>query len=675
MKSATLSVFAALCAGVLAAPANEEVLEKRLFGLTATTTTSTTATPTATPTPIWTGLASIVSTSDLLTTSQLSSYSVSSCQALCAANSKCVFFDIYSQTPFLNIFATASSQCALYSQQHAWYDATDTGSVLGYTYSNSGGYVMPGVAVTVATGTTAAKPVTATSTTAAAVVTTSSAAAVVTSSAAAVVAAVTSSSKAATTSSSTTAAVAALTTSSSAAAVVVTSSTVAAVVTPSAVGLVIGTVIAATSATAPAVAITSSSTTAAAAATTSSVVAVVTSALTSILGTTSSTTAAAVVATTSSTAAALTTTPAVGIAIGTVVTGTTSSAAAAVVAVTSQTTQVPAATSVAAAAAAGTTTATTKATTSTTAAAVAATTSASTTCTLPNFAYSGWCKVSTAIVQKITAAAANPSSLNTGIIIPLYIYPSWWTTPGAWDWVVTAAQQYPSMPFVVVVNPSSGPGTSATPNSDYVHEIARLGALSNVQLLGYVDTAYGSRALNDVLNDVSVYAGWGNANSAIAIDGIFFDNAASTATYLGQYTSYASAVRANSGFAGARLVALAPGSVCNPSYVDIADIVVVFEQGSSIVQSNLFGWYQSFYSGMTAAQMSKISWLVNAADQTTQQVVQNLQAAFNTPYLYVTDMSGWQTFVTPPSTTVFSKVLQMLANPLYQADTALVTKS
>lgn len=661
MHCATFSVFATLAAGVLGAPAPENVLEKRLFGLTPTTTTSTAAaTPTATPTAVYTGLASIVTSSDLISTSQLSAYSVSACQALCAANSRCVFFDVYTQTPFLNIFATPSSQCALYSQQHAWYDATDSGSVLGYTYSNSGGYVMPGQTLTVATGTTAVKPATATSTIAAV---TSSVAAAVAATTSSVVAAVTSSSKAATTSS--TAAVVAAVTSSAAAAV-----------NPSPVGLLIGGVVPTTSST-PAVvaAVTSSSVALVVVAATSSAAAVVSSVAAVV---TSSSTAPAPAVTTSTTAAN------VGIAIGTVVAGTTSSAAAAVVAattssaaaavaaVTSQTTQVAAATSAAAAAVAAVTTSKSSTTTSTTAAAAA--TTSSTACTLPNFAYPGWCKVSTALVQKITAAAANPSSLSTGIIIPLYIYPSWWTTPGAWDWVVNAAQQYPSMPFVVVVNPASGPGSSAVPNSDYVHEIARLNALSNVQLLGYVDTAYGSRLLTDVLNDVSVYGGWGSSNPSIALDGVFFDNAASTATYLAQYTSYATAVRANSGFAGTRLVALAPGQICNPQYVDIADIVVIYEQGSANVQANLFGWYQSFYQSLSAAQMSKISWLVNAADQTTQQAVQNLQAAFNTPYLFVTDMSGWQTFVTQPSTTVFSKVLQMLANPLYQADTALVTK-
>ncbi|BFZ55652.1 hypothetical protein PYCC9005_002693 [Savitreella phatthalungensis] len=675
----------ALAAAVLAAPTPADELDKRaLLGGTTPTTTSSTAAPAATPQMVYSGMIAIPTTPDLLSNNKISTYSVSSCQALCAANPKCVFFNIYQASAWLS---ATTNNCNLYSQQHAWYDSQDLGLLSFASYSNAAGYVMPSIALTVPTGTTTP----AGATTAAAVTTASSVAAVVTSAATSAAAVVTSA--------ATSAAAPVVSTASSAVAAVVQPSSskaasapvIAAISTPvaavSSVAAGVGAAASTVASSAAAAVVPSSSKASSLVLPTagaSSTVAGAVSTVSSILfgGAASSAgaalTSAGVAAGAVTSAAATPTTSALGgIQIGTVISATTGTSAAGVggiggvasAATSSAAAIVPAATSsapVVVAAATSSAAAVITPTTTSSSSAAAQTTGSS--CNLPGFAYPGWCKTTANMIAQINAAAANPASLQSGIIIPLYIYPSWWTTPGAWDWVVNAAQQYPGMTFTVIVNPSSGPGTTATPNSDYVHEISRLNALSNIVLLGYVDTAYGSRTLTNVLNDVSVYAGWGNANSAIALDGIFFDNAASTATYIAQYTSYAQAVRANSGFTGGRIVGLAPGSICNPSYVDLADFVVIYEQDSATVQGDLFGWYQSFYTGLTTAQLSKISWLVNAADATTQLAVANLQAAFNTKYLYVTDMSGWQTFVTQPSAGTLAKVLAMLANPLNGVD-------
>lgn len=277
-------------------------------------------------------------------------------------------------------------------------------------------------------------------------------------------------------------------------------------------------------------------------------------------------------------------------------------------------------------------------------------------------------------VSQIAALVAQPSAANQGYIIPLYIYPAWWTNPGAWNWVYTAAANYPSITFTVIVNPASGPGTAILPNSDYQQELAKLTAISNVQILGYVDTAYGSRSTAAVTNDISLYAGWNAANSAIDVDGIYFDNQASGQSYLSMYTSYASQVR-NSAALSPGIVGFGPGQVCYPGFVDIADFVVIFESTSAIVKDNIFGWYSSFLTGLNTSQLSKLVWMLSAADQTTTLAVTNLQAALNPKYLFLTDSAGqWGAqFQGAPGASFLTKALGLISSPLSMISSLVAT--
>lgn len=85
------------------------------------------------------------------------------------------------------------------------------------------------------------------------------------------------------------------------------------------------------------------------------------------------------------------------------------------------------------------------------------------------------------------------------ILLPLYIYP----LQGAWDFVTTAVAKYPDVPFNIIVNPNSGPGvTDDYPESDYIDAVASLNVYPNVNLLGYVDTAYMSKSTDKVATEV-----------------------------------------------------------------------------------------------------------------------------------------------------------------------------
>jgi hypothetical protein len=79
--------------------------------------------------------------------------------------------------------------------------------------------------------------------------------------------------------------------------------------------------------------------------------------------------------------------------------------------------------------------------------------------------------------------------------------------------------------FTVIVNPKSGPGDAAYPDTQYDSAVRRLNSYPNIETVGYVRTGYATRNLTDVTQEVSVYSGWHNKSSALAMHGIFFDEA------------------------------------------------------------------------------------------------------------------------------------------------------
>ena len=564
-------------ASVLAAPGHGLLAEsqhaKRLFGLSTWTSSSgvDSSVPSGT-TLVYTALTAIAAGVDKLSTTTLGSYSNSACQALCAQQSGCVFFNIYNVQSWSWFSTSLTPTCATYSSVHSIFDATDFGSA---NYQDSQGFSINAVAVKV-TSTSSAKVAT-TSSSSTAVIKTSS-----------------------------TTSTRVVTTSSSSSSIIKSSSSAAAVAVATPIAAVLSTSSLAPVAT-PIAAVLSTS------------LAPVATPIAAVLSTSSlapmATPIAAVISTSSLAAPVAAATTAAVKQISSVVATTSSTSSAA--------------------------------------------------CSLPTWAFSGWCQTTDAMMNQIKTNALNPASLSKGFIIPLYIYPSWWTTPGAWDWVYNAAVTNPLTQFTVIVNPASGPGSTIVPNSDYQHEIARLNAVSNIALLGYVDTAYGSRDAAAVASDISIYAGWGASNVAWKLDGIYFDNQASGSNYINLYSSYASQVRANAGF-NSPVVGFGPGGVCAPGFVDLADFVVVFENASSQVEADLFGWYQSFVTGLSPAQLTKIAWMVNSVDSGSNKVMANLQAAFNSKYLYFTDNTGsWgAAFQSPISASTLSSMLSLISSPL-----------
>ncbi|PVH67326.1 hypothetical protein DL98DRAFT_600663, partial [Cadophora sp. DSE1049] len=68
------------------------------------------------------------------------------------------------------------------------------------------------------------------------------------------------------------------------------------------------------------------------------------------------------------------------------------------------------------------------------------------------------------------------------ILLPLYIYPE---TNATWAPLFNAIETRPQLKFIVIVNPSSGPGSLPYPSDQYTTAVQKLNAYQNVQTVGY----------------------------------------------------------------------------------------------------------------------------------------------------------------------------------------------
>lgn len=188
----------------------------------------------------------------------------------------------------------------------------------------------------------------------------------------------------------------------------------------------------------------------------------------------------------------------------------------------------------------------------------------------------------------------NPKS---SVLLPLYIYPD----PGAWEPIhaayvnllhrrayrlqnLSSIAANPTLNFVVIVNPNSGPGAPPWwPNADYVREIPKLNAQPNVQTVGYVRTAYCERSIEKVFEDIETYANWSkdSTSAGLSVEGIFFDETQNV--YSEEVKAFLDAitqrVRNTSGILGDKLV----GYKCTSGKVEyITSIQVIHNPGTAV---------------------------------------------------------------------------------------------
>ena len=209
------------------------------------------------------------------------------------------------------------------------------------------------------------------------------------------------------------------------------------------------------------------------------------------------------------------------------------------------------------------------------------------------------------------------------LLIPLYSYPNWYNPPAyIWDDVAAANSQ---VPVTAIINPNNGPD-GGPPNSDYVVGLNDLRS-AGVTILGYVYTSYGARDINAVKADIDLY------DQYFDIDGIFFDEVASSAGQLSYYETLYTYVLDRPNL---DQVVLNPGTQIDQAYVSALSqaTTIIFEDAVSAWNGCVADGYVYQYPperfAMLAHSVTDSSQLAKYVDLATTRHI---------AYVYLTDDS------------------------------------
>jgi len=220
----------------------------------------------------------------------------------------------------------------------------------------------------------------------------------------------------------------------------------------------------------------------------------------------------------------------------------------------------------------------------------------------------------TTTVKASTVSTGTGCSAAIKMMVPLYTYPG-----ASWDSVAAGAAYTQT---VAIINPNSGPGTG--PDSSYNSYMAKLNA-AGVEMIGYVHTSYGARAIADVMADIDQWA----AEFPLVV-GIFLDEAASTADQVPYYTTLYNYIMALPGY---KYDVINPGTAPTSGYLAVSTQIVSFEDSAASFAASA---NPSFASCSNKDHFSVIAY----AATTTSSMQSALLAAKSKGYygwVYVTD--------------------------------------
>ncbi|XP_063992487.1 spherulin-4-like [Diachasmimorpha longicaudata] len=203
------------------------------------------------------------------------------------------------------------------------------------------------------------------------------------------------------------------------------------------------------------------------------------------------------------------------------------------------------------------------------------------------------------------------SRAGPGLLIPLYTYP----TEPTWEALKSAAASNPSVQFVAIVNPNSGPGSNL--DSTYVTSIASLTQVG-VKCIGYVRTDYGAIPEDTVRGNMDKYTSW-----YPQISGFFLDEMAHSE---GKESYYAS-LTAHAISTGKPFTMGNPGTSTTRKYFDTVNNTVIYETTNLPQLSALNLGFPSSGCSMIAYDVS--------ASQVTQSYVDSVLQY--TSLIYITD--------------------------------------
>jgi hypothetical protein len=197
--------------------------------------------------------------------------------------------------------------------------------------------------------------------------------------------------------------------------------------------------------------------------------------------------------------------------------------------------------------------------------------------------------------------------------------------PGSeWTEVATAASQ---VGIIAIINPDSGP--DPTPDSSYTSYMAQLHT-AGVELIGYVHTSYGDRAIADVEADVDTYA-----SEYPLLTGIFIDEASDSASEISYYTELYNYIISK----GYTTSILNPGTQPDEGYVAISTSIVVFEDsGSNLASTSFSSWVTcATTSSQKSGYKYKFSVIAYGVDQSDAESMLTSMENKGIGLVYVTD--------------------------------------
>ncbi|KAM3424844.1 hypothetical protein BST61_g6822 [Cercospora zeina] len=233
---------------------------------------------------------------------------------------------------------------------------------------------------------------------------------------------------------------------------------------------------------------------------------------------------------------------------------------------------------------------------------------------------------------KRSGSTRSPKSI---CIIPLYIYPA---NSATWQPLYDAIDENPSLDFVVIVNPNSGPGESPWwPNLDYLREIPKLNARPNCTTLGYVRTDYCNRDVSEVLEDIRRYAKWPHdfGVKGLHVSGIFFDETPNESsqfktTFLHKINHD---VKSAEGILGTKMIVHNPGTLPDSQLTSKRpDSTAVFENS----YAQLKGFDQSHDQRLAAYSRQHACYMVHSVPIDRVKDVTH-EARKRAQYVFITD--------------------------------------
>jgi hypothetical protein len=165
-----------------------------------------------------------------------------------------------------------------------------------------------------------------------------------------------------------------------------------------------------------------------------------------------------------------------------------------------------------------------------------------------------------------------------GIIIPLYTYP----TDSSWAQTIRAKQAYPKVPFVVIIDPGSGPGgPGASSDPKFVSGVTKL-QNAGITVIGYDYTSDGARSISAAEADVRSYVKWYHVN------GIFFDEMAYDGTP--SHVTYYKNLEAYSVSEELTMTVGNPGTPVPSDLVGIFNVLCIYENSGMPTISAIDGY-------------------------------------------------------------------------------------